>query len=777
MSDNPSNHNAWEVDPSDPSPTEAVERLVGLVNGYQGHASPVRLIQFGEPDADGNTITLTDADDPELNDPAYTLDLRNVGTGSRALRIRDKTNSVLLRVTEEGIELGASLVGSPVSIEDDLLVYGTLDVLGTSSLADLSVADTATFDSTVTVSDDLTVEATGTLVAEGNVEIDGDLAFTTQASNIFFPADTASPATTYLGDKIRLGTNAAGTKGYGLGTNTNELTLYSGGTLNGAGAAGLVVRQDTVGGSGYVVWHAGNDGAGSGLDADTLDGVQGANYLQVASANALYVQKSGDTMSGKLTIASGGLDVTGKVTAASGLDVTATGLAVTNSDLSVRGTLLKTASTGVGVNTTPNAAYKLDVSGATRLNGKVGINTDTDASLELNVSGDAKLSGRAGIGGNLTDGVALAVTGKGTISDDLTVRTNKLTVTSNGVGVNTTANSSYSLRVSGSADVTNDLQVQSALTAATENIGSGKFVVTANGVGVNTTAPSASYKLDVNGTTYLSDGFTAGYYTDATGSTTTLKVGSGSIGINTESPSASYTIDAFGTFRIATQRLPGSSQGDAAYRKLVRENTLKLRTEPYIKLSDQEIPAKVFVYTEQDDGQLNTFLEIRKTSLFVGTRAGYNNTFSTDYVLDVIGNTRIRASSGTDKITLLGDVESAGQITIKGTASAPKDLTLDNGDIMLTDGSVYVYQNDTGDGGYLNVDKDTSIGGKIDVTGIIRGFSYIRASNRIGFALHTTGQNTQSTWDGYVKAQRLSSGTWYNIKIPFLYDPNSNSTD
>ena len=30
----------------------------------------------------------------------------------------------------------------------------------------------------------------------------------------------------------------------------------------------------------YTVWHAGNDGAGSGLDADTIDGVQGSNYLR-----------------------------------------------------------------------------------------------------------------------------------------------------------------------------------------------------------------------------------------------------------------------------------------------------------------------------------------------------------------------------------------------------------------------------------------------------------------------------------------------------------------
>jgi hypothetical protein len=36
--------------------------------------------------------------------------------------------------------------------------------------------------------------------------------------------------------------------------------------------------------SGNAIWHAGNDGAGSGLDADTLDGVQGSAYAALAGA-------------------------------------------------------------------------------------------------------------------------------------------------------------------------------------------------------------------------------------------------------------------------------------------------------------------------------------------------------------------------------------------------------------------------------------------------------------------------------------------------------------
>ena len=45
--------------------------------------------------------------------------------------------------------------------------------------------------------------------------------------------------------------------------------------------------------SGNTVWHAGNDGSGSGLDADTVDGIEGASFLRsdaadTASGNLLF---------------------------------------------------------------------------------------------------------------------------------------------------------------------------------------------------------------------------------------------------------------------------------------------------------------------------------------------------------------------------------------------------------------------------------------------------------------------------------------------------------
>jgi len=58
--------------------------------------------------------------------------------------------------------------------------------------------------------------------------------------------------------------------------------------------------------NGYTLWHAGNDGSGSGLDADLLDGQDGSYYSNVtARLGYTPVNKAGDTISGQLT--AGGL--------------------------------------------------------------------------------------------------------------------------------------------------------------------------------------------------------------------------------------------------------------------------------------------------------------------------------------------------------------------------------------------------------------------------------------------------------------------------------------
>jgi len=62
--------------------------------------------------------------------------------------------------------------------------------------------------------------------------------------------------------------------------------------------------------SGNTIWHAGNDGSGSGLDADTLDGQEGNYYLDYNNLNNTpsiptnYLPLSGGTLTGTLTLGS-----------------------------------------------------------------------------------------------------------------------------------------------------------------------------------------------------------------------------------------------------------------------------------------------------------------------------------------------------------------------------------------------------------------------------------------------------------------------------------------
>lgn len=55
----------------------------------------------------------------------------------------------------------------------------------------------------------------------------------------------------------------------------------------------LAVGGWSKGANKYKVWHAGNDGSGSGLDADTVDGIQASNFLR---------SDTSDTMAGNLTL-------------------------------------------------------------------------------------------------------------------------------------------------------------------------------------------------------------------------------------------------------------------------------------------------------------------------------------------------------------------------------------------------------------------------------------------------------------------------------------------
>lgn len=229
MLNNASSHSIVEVNPRFDLPDDNIALLIGLINGYENFGAPVKLTQFGLPDFDGSEVVLPD-DDPEAGSPTYNLDIRNLGTVGAALRVRDSADNILLKIIA-----ASTYIGNDTTIDGNQTLNGDLDL-------------------------------------NGNAAISGDITFET-LSNIFFANEVA--------DKIRLSGTALA--GYGLGVNTNELTLYSAGTLNTPGAAGLAVRSNTVGGAGYRIWHEGNDGSGSTLDADKLDNVDSTDFLQSTS--------------------------------------------------------------------------------------------------------------------------------------------------------------------------------------------------------------------------------------------------------------------------------------------------------------------------------------------------------------------------------------------------------------------------------------------------------------------------------------------------------------
>jgi len=78
-----------------------------------------------------------------------------------------------------------------------------------------------------------------------------------------------------------------------LNSNSGLTRIFGGGQgsggiyISGSGANDIKYNNSSV------FWHAGNDGSGSGLDADLLDGVQGASYLR---------SDASDTYSGVLTL-------------------------------------------------------------------------------------------------------------------------------------------------------------------------------------------------------------------------------------------------------------------------------------------------------------------------------------------------------------------------------------------------------------------------------------------------------------------------------------------
>lgn len=170
------------------------------------------------------------------------------------------------------------------------------------------------------------------------------------------------------------------------------------GSGNNVRSAGLRYR-------GNAVWHSGNDGSGSGLDADTLDGQQGSYYLDWTN-----VTNKPDPV----------ITLTG--------DVTGSGTMTDLGNVSIT-TTVAANSVALGTDTTGN--YVATISG-------------TSNEVTVSGSGSESASVTIGLPDDVTIGDTLTVTG------NLFVDTNTLYVdaTNNAVGIGTSSPNTYGKTVS-----------------------------------------------------------------------------------------------------------------------------------------------------------------------------------------------------------------------------------------------------------------------------------------------------------------------------------------
>ena len=153
--------------------------------------------------------------------------------------------------------------------------FDTLESLlkGTTALTSLSLTGSLSDGTTSrTVADIVGLTSSQFLRSDASDTYTGTLTLGTAASNIY-GSDNKPLVQLFNGTDAYFGSNAR--------TNT---------TLASSSSTGIRARINTAY---YTMWHAGNDGSGSGLDADTLDGVEGSNYLR---------SDEDDTIDGNLTI-------------------------------------------------------------------------------------------------------------------------------------------------------------------------------------------------------------------------------------------------------------------------------------------------------------------------------------------------------------------------------------------------------------------------------------------------------------------------------------------
>jgi hypothetical protein len=274
----------------DDADASAARTTLGLANGATTTISAFALTMLDDVDAAAVRTTIgVGLGTGDLVAANNLSDVANASTARTNLGLAIGTN---VQAYDAGLQSIAGLTteadrGIYTTASDTYAVY-TLTSAGRAILDD---ADAAAQRTTLGLGTAATVN-TGTSGATIPLLNAGNTFSGAQIFSAYIYADRAD------NEWAVLARNAAGTADRGgLWVENGRLSL-----VNAAFSArinidaGVVnVANGTLQAGGNTVWHAGNDGAGSGLDADTLDGVQGSAYAALA----------GSTFTGRL-VSSGG---------------------------------------------------------------------------------------------------------------------------------------------------------------------------------------------------------------------------------------------------------------------------------------------------------------------------------------------------------------------------------------------------------------------------------------------------------------------------------------
>ena len=286
----------------------------GAILGTQLENSGVTAGQYGSSSA----IPIVTVDAQGLVTAASTtaIDSTTIANGSSSVAVANNGNITANRsgTNRLVVDGGGIVVTGVIGATDRIDATNTLNVTGGegTSAALYLIADQGddngdgwrlnsnqdvndlTFANNTSGSyvDKMTLTTQGGLSLAGGLSVTGDTTIngtTTFQSNSAFPINlngsdngkivlqgSSSP---YI--RFREGSTDKAYIQWDSSTNPGELILVNQESSDyfriGSGSNGLKYTYD---GSNATVWHAGNDGSGSGLDADTVDGIHGASLLR-----------------------------------------------------------------------------------------------------------------------------------------------------------------------------------------------------------------------------------------------------------------------------------------------------------------------------------------------------------------------------------------------------------------------------------------------------------------------------------------------------------------